>query len=760
MERQGQVLRDDLADDRRRAGAVSAVAGPRLQQALHEREPALADWAWAVVEGRWIVAGVVAFCLAAAAAYLFLATPVYQADAMIQVEEKPRAVAGLEELSLLFGDKTPAEAEIEIIRSRTLLGNVVDQLDLDVEARPRRFPLLGNAIARRYPGPGPAAPVMGLARFAWGGERLQVRRLDVSDDLLDQPLTLTALSGGRYRLATADRRLQVEGEVGAAASTSGGERRIETFVSELAARPGTEFVVRKRRRDDVVATMQQKLRVSEKGKSTGILTVELEGTDPRRVGSVVSAIATTYLRQNVERRSAEAAKTLEFLESQLPVLKSNLDAAESRLNAFKRGNRAVDLSREATALLERSADLEKETSALEMQRTELRQRFTDNHPNLVALAQKLDRLRAERAVVETRMRALPEAEAVSARLVRDVKVANELYLLLLNKAQEIRVAKSGIIGNVRIVDPARVPRAPASPNGILVFPLALLLGLGAGAATAIGRRALDEGAQDAEQIESGTGLPVYVTIPHSDKQAELTRAARRSGHGSLPVLFAADPEDVAVENLRSLRTSLQFSLVESRNNVVAVLGPAPGVGKSFVCVNLAHVLAAAGRTVLLVDADLRRGQLHRQFDTDRHPGLTDVLAGAVALQAAARGTREGQLHVLPTGTVPPNPAELLSSQRFEAVLNAAARRFDIVIVDTPPLLAVTDAALVARLAGVNLLVLRAGQHSIREIALTVRRLEQSGIRLQGAVLNDLVPSRGRYGGHYYHQYAYPSQPAD
>jgi tyrosine-protein kinase Etk/Wzc len=760
MELQGQVLRDDRAGDRPRAGAADTVAAPRLQQALRDREPTLADYAWAVVEGRWIVGGVAAFCLAAAAAYLFLATPMYHADALVQVEEKPRNVAGLEELSALFGEKTPAETEIEIIRSRTLLGQVVDQLELDVEARPRRLPLFGNAIARRYPGPGPAAPVLGLARFAWGGERLQVRRLDVSDDLLDRPLTLTALSGGRYRVATADHRLQVDGQVGTAASASAGERRFETFVSELAARPGTEFVLRKRRRDDVVAALQQDLRVTEKGKSTGILVVELDDSDPRRVGSVVSAIATTYLRQNVERRSAEAAKTLEFLESQLPVLKSNLDAAESRLNAFKRGNRTVDLSREATALLERSADLEKETSALEMQRAELRQRFTDNHPTLVALAQKLEKLRSERAAVETRMRALPEAEVDSARLVRDVKVANELYLLLLNKAQEIRVAKSGIIGNVRIIDPARVPRDPASPNGILVFLLALLLGLGAGAAAAIARQALDEGAQDAEQIESGTGLPVYATIPHSDKEAELTRAARRSGHGALPVLFAADPEDVAVENLRSLRTSLEFSLVESRNNVVAVLGPAPGVGKSFVGVNLAHVLAAAGRTVLLVDADLRRGHLHRHFDTDRHPGLSDVLAGAVALQAAARSTREGQLYLLPTGTVPPNPAELLSSQRFGAILDAAARRFDIVILDTPPLLAVTDAALVARFAGVNLLVLRAGQHSIREIALTVRRLEQSGIRLQGAVLNDLVPSRRRYGGNYYYRYAFPSRPAE
>jgi tyrosine-protein kinase Etk/Wzc len=249
-----------------------------------------------------------------------------------------------------------------------------------------------------------------------------------------------------------------------------------------------------------------------------------------------------------------------------------------------------------------------------------------------------------------------------------------------------------------------------------------------------------------------------MTIPHSNKQSALVRAARKNGGIGLPLLSVINPEDVSIESLRSLRTGLQFALVEAQNNVVAIISPTAGVGKSFVATNLAQVFASAGVRVVLVDADLRRGHLHRHFGLERQPGLSDAISGAAALDDTLRGTQEPNLSVLPTGSIPANPAELLSSERFETLLKELSGRFDCVIVDTPPILAVTDSALVARLAGVNVLVLRSGRHPIREIASTVKRLVQSGIKLHGAVLND-VSSRGRYR-RYDYNYEYSSAPAD
>jgi tyrosine-protein kinase Etk/Wzc len=761
MNRPARALPAELLHHRGRSdgsirGLETAPGFDPVAETRRDREPTVADYVWTVVEGRWTVAGVAASCLAAAFAYLLLAAPVYESNALVQVQDRPKTIAILTDVNAMFEDKTPAEGEIEVIRSRTVLGAVVEQLALDIEARPRKFPVIGDAIWRRYHGQRPATPVLGLSRFAWGGERIQLLRLDVSNDLVDDFMSLVALEGGRYRLS-AGGKLQIEGQVGEATSAIDGERRVELLVSELRARPGTQFQLRKRRPADVVNWLQNQLRVIEKGKKTGLLLIELEGGDPQRVAAIVSAIATTYRRTNVEQKSSEAAKTLDFIESQLPVLKANLDSAESDLNTFKRRTHAVDPSREADAMLVRSSELEKALSELELQRSELRQRFTNSHPNLRSLDQKAETLRAEQAAISQRLRALPEAEADSARLLRNVKVATEMYLSLFNKAQELRVVRSGAIGNIRILDQAQVPQRPSRPRTTAVLAIGLLLGLGGGVAAAFARRAFDERTQDVEEIEAGTGIPVIGIVPHSSVQAALARAARQKREGALPVLSAINPEDEVIESLRSLRTSLQFALVESSNNIIAISSPTLGAGKSFVSVNLAHVFAAAGVRVLLVDGDLRRGMLHRYFSIERKPGLSDVVRGAVELEAAIHGTPDGRLHLLPTGSIPPNPAELLSSQALELTLKEASRRFDMVIVDTPPALAVTDPLLLARFASVNVLVLRARHHPIREIVQTARRFAQSGIKVQGAVLNDLSSSRHLYGRSNY-AYEYRSAP--
>jgi tyrosine-protein kinase Etk/Wzc len=353
--------------------------------------------------------------------------------------------------------------------------------------------------------------------------------------------------------------------------------------------------------------------------------------------------------------------------------------------------------------------------------------------------------------MNARMRQLPETELESARLARDVKVSSELYMLVLNKAQELRVLKSGTVGNVRTVDGAFVPDEPVAPRPVPVLFVSLVLGLGVGVGLALLRAALDDRTMDPDEIERVTGVPVYATVPHSPRQAFLAGSARR--RNPLPVLAGDDPSDVAVEHLRSLRTSLQFALLEATSNVVMVSGPSPRLGKSFVAVNLAHVLAEADRRVLLVDADLRRGHLHRYYGLPRSPGLSELLTGSPE-EDTIRTTSHPRVHILATGRVPPNPAEMLGSERFRRLVAEVSLRYDIVLVDTSPILAVTDPALVGRIAGVVLLVLKAGQHPVREIELAVKRLEQNRIKVHGAVLND-VPASGlaaRYAGHYQYEY--------
>ncbi len=727
---------------------------PRREEPLH-----ITDHLFTILQGRWIVLGVTLFFLLVGLVYVFVAVPIYRTNVLLQVEENRKSLAGIEEISQALGERAPpGETEMEILRSRTLVGGVVDALALDVAASPHTFPLIGRAIARRYTGSGPApAPLHSsfLGQYAWGGEVIRVGRIDVSDDLLGVRLDLVALPGGRFRVTDPDGLIDLTGKVGTAAVARSGARRLELFVVELTARPGTRFDVARNSRGEVIQGLQRALQIEERGKKTGILAVSLDGADPERIAAILDSFSNNYVRQNVERKSLETAKTLEFLEAQLPVLKSNLEQAQASLNSFQVRKGTVDLNAETQSVLQRSVEVERQISELELQRSELRQRFTDSHPAVTALKDKIEQLQATRAALATRMRGLPETEGDSVRHQRDVRVANELYALLLNKAQELKVVKSGTVGNVRILDKALVPRKPVKPLSSAALALSGLVGLSFGVAGAFARKALSRGVEDPEEIEQESGLSVFAMVPRSERQ--MRQQAPGRGAGGAPILAAEDPGDVAVENLRSLRTSLQFALVEARNNVIAVSGPGPGVGKSFVSMNLAHVLASTERRILLVDGDLRRGQLHHAFGEQRGPGLSDLVSGGADVEGAIRSTIYPGLDLLPTGRVPPNPAELLASHRFERLLADLSRRYDLVIVDTPPVLAVTDASLVGRLAGVNLLVLRSGTHPMREINLTVKRLAQSGIRVQGAVLNDVRSDHGRFGRYgRYQRYEYRS----
>jgi tyrosine-protein kinase Etk/Wzc len=406
--------------------------------------------------------------------------------------------------------------------------------------------------------------------------------------------------------------------------------------------------------------------------------------------------------------------------------------------------------------MDRAAQIETSISELELNRSELKQRFTENHPSMLSLNEKIAKLRAERSSMNAKMQGLPAQEVDSARLLRDVKTATELYFTLLNRAQELKVIKSGTVGYVRILDPALKPYEPIGPKKGLVLALCLMIGFGLGVGGAFTKKALDQGTDDPAEIEAATGLSIYATVPHSEKVTQLARV--RASGAAASFLALEDPSDLAVESLRSLRTALQFALVDAPSNIVTMGGPRPGVGKSFLSVNLAHILATAGKRVLLIDGDLRRGHLHKYFGGQRAGGVSEIVSGQLSIADATRKTAEPSLDFIATGKIPPNPSELVGSPRFQAFLSEVSGHYDLVLVDTPPILAVTDPALIGRHAGVNIMALRAGKHPVREITLALRRFADAGVRIHGIVLNDVNVTAGKFTryAHNHYQYEYRS----
>ena len=717
--------------------AAATQALPQISSEEAEEGLALGEIIAVLIDYRWLIATISLLAVAIGLAWLLVVKPVYRADGLLQVEEKSSGVGSLKALQPLLGDDTTVSAEIEILGSRMVLGRVVAKLKLDIIVNPRTLPLLGSAVAKRYEGEEPNSPWLGLASFAWGGERIQVDSLDVPRPQLDQKHTLIAGEGGAFEVFDQDDQLVLKGKAGTRASEQG----YAIFVAELRARPGTQFRLRKLSAETAIDDLRRNYSVKERGKKSGVLELSLLGQDPAEIGLVLDDIQNTYVRQNVERRSAEAEKTLKFLETQLPALKTQLDSAEAAYNNYRQSRGSLDLSLETQAILKSLVDVENAAVQLKQERDELRQLFKPEHPRIEAVENKLQRLNERRKQFDAEVARLPDTQQTVLRLARDVEVSNRLYTELLNTAQQLRVTKAGTIGDVRVIDPAAVGRKPVGAGPIAILAIALLLGLLVSMVVIWVLRSLRVVVEDPEIIEAQLGLPVYATVPHSKTEVELHRKARGGAGELLAVVY---PEDDAVESLRGLRTTLHFALFDAQRNSLLITGSSPGLGKSFISKNLGAVLAQVDKRVVIVDADLRRGHLHKEFGIERAPGLSEYVAGQASLEEILKTTAVPMLSAVTTGQIPPNPSELLMHPRFEVLLAELAANFDTVIVDAPPVLAVSDAAIIGRHVGATLMIARAGKHPIRELEQAVKRLNQAGVQVKGFVFNDLNVSRQNY----------------
>jgi len=746
-------------EDHTAASHISMNTNPVLSS-VHEIP--LSELLTTIIKSWRLIAATILLSLLGGIFYVKAVSPVYRTDVLLQIEQKQQGIGALADLSQLLQEEAPVSAEFEILRSRMVLGSAVDNLKLNIETRPIYLPLLGSFIALQHTSENIAKPWLGMKKYAWGGERIKVDSFDLPDEYLNVVFTLVAGRDGEYELYQDKNALITKGEVGDPVNISLAEGGTMTlFVSELKGRVGTQFELVKKPHLSAIAELKENLKITELGKQSGILQLSLEGTDRGRIATVLNEIANIYLRQSVERKSAEAEKTLEFLEKQLPLIKEKMEDAEAALNSYRLRKGSVDLPLETQATLEKIVSIDSQLSQLKRDREELIRRFTPQHPRIAALDAQIGTLNAELKEVDLKVKGLPNTQQEILRLTRDADVSRSLYTTLANSAQELKVVKAGAIGNVRIVDYAVKPIYPVKPNKGVVFALTFVLGTLLGVALALIRKSLNAAVQDPEIIERKLGLPVYATIPYSRQQKELKGNSEQLAERPA-VLAVTSPQDWAIESIRSLRTSLYFSQLNFKNNVLSMTSPSPDEGKSFVCLNLAAVLAGADKRVLVIDADLRKGRLHECFGmSDEIDGLSDVIANVEAsdteFSQVIRKTGINNLDLIPAGTKPSNPSELLLHSKFALALEIFAGDYDHVIIDSPPILAATDAAIIGNLAGATLLVVKDAQNPLREIATSVKQLKQAGVNLRGVVYNGVKISNSRYGQGKYYAYYYSNK---
>ena len=647
--------------------------------------------------------------------------PQYTSDALLQIDVKGNKTSkAMGEMGALLDVASPADAEIELIKSRMVLANVVEEEHLCY-----------NAL-----------PVGRMDRLLHREGRMDLEYLYIPERARDGVWRAVVTGPGSYVVASPEGSALVEGLVGDMVKAPYAGDTLAIRVKFLRAQEGKVFILSQTNSLSAVRSLASGLNVSEKGKKSGIISVSYSHRFPDRAAAILNSVANTYLRQNVEMRSAEAEKTLEFLEEQLPGVKSKLDSAEKVLADYRYRIGSVDMTGETQVHLQKEVDLQKQILQMEQERQRVTRLFKAEHPNVLTLNKQLDKLRKELAKLKVKAEKMPLTQQEVMRLQEEVQVNNALYTTMLNNIQQLRVVRAGEVGNVRVVDFAQVETKPSKPKKFNILVCSVAASFMLGVLLVFMLRMLRNGVRSSLEIERETDVSVYAKIPRFKEGVKsLGRGKRRKA------LVLTSPDNPACESLRSLQTAIDFSMTEDKR-VMMVTGMIPGVGKSFISLNLATLYAQSGKKVLLVDADMRRGVHH----SSKKYGLADALCGKCNLQDAVSTADVDNLYIMGAGNASIAPSDMLRGGSFEQMIQLAKQYFDVVIVDTPPMDLVTDAELICGLVDFNLLVLHYGKHSMESIKDAVNRLKRYSEKPCAIVMNHCEHEAGHYYGHYYGKY--------
>ncbi len=703
-----------------------------------------------------VIALCVILSLICALLYLRVTSPVYSTDAMVQVEDGNSAASSalLGELKdVAGGQKSPTDAEIEILNSRLVLGKVIQDLNLNIQIQDTKDTFFHKLMSKDKIQFNYSAKVVDFQKNHFS---FSILKLDIPQYYYDKQLTLKFIDKNQFNLSYQD-QVVFKGTLNQLNQVQDNKGLWSVQINS--SKPfQQDFTITKLSLPTAVQILKQNYKVAEKGKMTGVIGLNYNGSDQQHITQVLNHILDVYHQQNIERKTLESKQTLSFLDQQLPELKKQLEVSEIKFNKFREQYNTVDITQESELMLRQNVELEKMRIELKQKQAEYSAKYTPDHPLMTEINAQLAAIQNKTTELNQAIKRLPETQRLYLQLYRDVKVNTELYTSLLNSYQQLKIVKAGEIGNVRIIDTAIEPVKPIKPQKLIVLILSIFVGGFIGVLIALIRNVFSSGIKDASRIENELDLPVYATVPRSPIQESRVQLLKKKK--SIPILAVKNGEDIAIESLRSIRTTIHFALNNAKNNIIAISGPAPEIGKSFISTNLAAIFAQGNKKVLLIDADTRRGYLHKYFDHDTTPGLTEYLTNQSMLeQCIVHSSTVSHLDFLPRGKNQGNAAEMLSSPRFSELLAQLSQQYDHIIIDTPPILAVTDGVIISQFAGVNLVVARYAKTQMKELELTVNRFEQAGSKVNGIILNDVqATAGGNYG--YNYAYAYTSSKDD
>jgi len=693
------------------------------RQPFHTPEPTLWDYVRVVSTRRWMVLSVFLCTVLVFALWVFTRTPIYRSRAVLQIDPGRSAMPPIERAfeQSPFAVNTPRdfiETQTMLIREDRLVEMTFDHFGIGGKPgfRDAENPLevfkglfVVNAIRRTR---------LVEVNFDWPDPKEGARILDYHV---------------RQYVADYNRRKRESADV----VLAGLQRQRDQFAPQVekarsdlqAFKEKHNVVAFEQNQDTVTEDLRARAQaVSESREELSVISARLEQiesavknhTPVENLPDVLkSPLIRDYRNQKAkaEQDLREGLKRFGEQHPEIKALKAKLDSTSENIR--------IEIGRILSAAVTERASAEQVLALREKQFEEQRRAVQD-----------FNRLKLE----YDRLRSLFETQ-------------NQIYIRVADAIEQCKVVAQSQSDETVTVE--RYPRAevePAKPRKAIVLGLACLFGLALGIGLAFLMDNLDTSIKSKDDVSRHLGLNLLGYVPEVD---ELRIAQRRHSHDGLVILN--DPRSPVAEAFRSIRTALSFSAAAQDVNRIMVTSSSPSEGKTLVCVNAAAALAQAGKRVLLVDADMRKPAVHKIFEVDQNPGLTNVLAGegAHTLDDVVRPTDLPNLFFIPCGPIPPNPAELIGCDRMKALLDEMGSEYDRVIIDTPPVINVTDAAVLCGSVHGVVFVVRSFRTPRDAARRAVEVLANSGGRFLGAVLNNVDVPRGAY--HYYDSYYYYQQ---
>lgn len=695
--------------------------------------------------------------------------PTFRSDALIQIDEKSSGLPALgENISDLLGtENSKAQTEAELIRSRMILEPVVDKLHLRIKLADLEVSAIDKIVSDRTHTQ--INSPEGVALKTTEGQ-VRISEFNVSQGYLNKPFTLSR-EGADFVLTNGFD--DFKGKLNQPQKFSGVDGQIHITVNDL---PTDNHTIRitKQSLQTTTDDINKSLSVVEKGKQTGIIELSMTGANQQQTSMILKDIILSYIGQNQSRGSEETTKTLKFMETQIPLLKKKLEDAEGVFNEFRKKYGTIDVSKEAELLLTENSNIDVQLNELKLKKADLTTYYTEEHPLVIQIDEQLKVLNDRKQTIDSTIAGLPELQREFLKLSQDTEINREIYLTLLKNYQQLQIAKAGQLGFARIIDLPISTYKAIAPKKLLITILAALLGAILGSMLVLIKNMLRNVVKDPERLEAKTGVPVVATVPRSPL---LTRL-RQNKKAPNRLLAYVDNNSLSYEAIKSLRTNLMFGMpvqgrAGQRAKVILITGESPGVGKSFISSNLTEVFAQLDKKVLIMDADMRLGELHKMFSMSQDNGLGDYLSQDVShlskdnalvskvfadqevnnLASFIHPTGIDNIDFMPRGQHPRNPASLLANGSFDHLMTELNLHYDYIIIDSPPILAASDAMILSQYADKVLMVARYDKSIEGQVVYAINQMNKANIKVDGIILNDVQQGLlSKYSYHY--SYAY------